>query len=98
MQRGLTVPSSSLYIKNTCEDRVWPRCFLVFIACIPPPLTLPGVVDYSSVVLRIGFVVACLVGPILWGVIVNWLFTSWQERNVNRTSDEDDPVFPDYQI
>lgn len=63
-----------------------------------PPLTLPGVVAFSSLLFRFGLVIACLAGPILWGVIVNWLFTSWQERNTDRTKDEEDPVFPDYQI
>lgn len=94
---GLTVPSLKLYINNTGACRVFLNTAWFF--CSPgPPLSLPVLVDYSSVLFRIGLVVACLAGPIIWGVIVNWLFTSWQSLNVNRTNDEEDPVFPDYQI
>jgi len=59
---------------------------------------LPDIVLFSSIWLRIGLVVACLAGPILWGIVVNWLFTSWQKRNENQSAEEDEPVFPDYQI
>jgi len=43
------------------------------------------------------FILACLVLPILWGVLVNWLFQLWQNRQ-SPDEQEDDWVFPDYQI
>jgi len=45
---------------------------------------------------RIIFVLACLVLPILWGVIVNRLFNFWQGEAEDVADDE--PIFPDYQI
>lgn len=46
---------------------------------------------------RILFVAACLFLPVAWGVIVNRVFDFWHERNGQKT-DEDEPIFPDYQI
>lgn len=54
--------------------------------------------DFSTVFYRIVLVVCCLAGPILWGIVVNWLFISWPKRSRNQSANEDDPVFPDYQI
>jgi hypothetical protein len=42
------------------------------------------------------FIAACLLIPVIWGVFVNWMFDAWQARTNPR--DEDDPIFPDYQI
>ncbi len=39
---------------------------------------------------------ACLILPVVWGVLVNWLFDLWHERAAEKSSD--DPIFPDYQI
>lgn len=44
----------------------------------------------------LGYTVVCLVLPVLWGILVNWLFRFWQTRSAGRN--EDKPVFPDYQI
>ena len=42
-------------------------------------------------------VASCLLLPIIWGVVVNWMFNFWNHR-VARLNDEEDPIFPDYQI
>ncbi len=42
-------------------------------------------------------VAACLLLPILWGVVVNWLFNFWSSR-AGRNEDDEEPIFPDYQI
>lgn len=42
-------------------------------------------------------VAACLLLPILWGVVVNWMFNFWSSRSARNESD-DEPIFPDYQI
>lgn len=44
---------------------------------------------------RIGITVACITLPVVWGVVVNWLFDLWSSR---KASTEDDSIFPDYQI
>ncbi|WP_197532659.1 hypothetical protein [Symmachiella macrocystis] len=42
------------------------------------------------------FTLACLVLPVLWGIVVNWLFVKWQNRNPPQQ--QADPNLPDYQI
>ena len=44
---------------------------------------------------KILFVLLCLALPVLWGVLVNWLFNLWEQKN-ERPPEE--PIFPDYQI
>lgn len=44
---------------------------------------------------KIAFILACLLLPVLWGVLVNWLFGMWKNRN---SRNDDEPIFPDYQI
>ena len=50
----------------------------------------------NEVTRKILFSVLCLVLPILWGILVNWLFNLWRSRPVDHSQDE--PIFPDYQI
>ena len=46
---------------------------------------------------RIGITLACITIPVVWGVIVNWLFNRWLgNRSVKRV--EDESIYPDYQI
>tara|TARA_R110002111_G_scaffold117466_4_gene179524 strand:- start:3412 stop:3594 length:183 start_codon:yes stop_codon:yes gene_type:complete len=45
---------------------------------------------------KIFFIIACIIIPVLWGVIVNWLFNQWQDHSSDRS--DDDYIFPDYQI
>ena len=54
--------------------------------------------DYGvwSVLHVLGYTAVCLVLPVVWGVVVNWLFQLWQTRSADKNGDE--PVFPDYQI
>lgn len=51
---------------------------------------------------QLGFILACLIIPILWGWLVNLLFTHWFRRHGNRSArsrrDADDQTFSDYQI
>ena len=47
---------------------------------------------------KILFAAACLLLPIVWGVLVNWMFNLWNGRKLEKTDDDDDWVFPDYQI
>jgi hypothetical protein len=42
------------------------------------------------------FILACVVLPIAWGVLVNWLFRVWVDRDSGDSDGK--PVFPDYQI
>ena len=42
------------------------------------------------------FTSACLILPVIWGVLVNWLFDFWQAKAAGKEGD--DPIFPDYQI
>lgn len=42
------------------------------------------------------YIAACLILPIVWGVLVNWLFNLWHGRRSERA--EDESIFPDYQI
>ena len=49
--------------------------------------------DLTSTIL---FTAMCLLLPILWGVLVNWLFNLWQARAAEKENDES--IFPDYQI
>jgi hypothetical protein len=42
------------------------------------------------------YVAACLVLPVAWGVLVNWLFDFWKDRRGEGNGDR--PIFPDYQI
>jgi len=43
--------------------------------------------------------IACLVLPVLWGVVVNWLFTAWRRRFPNRKpAGPPDPDVIDFQI
>lgn len=45
---------------------------------------------------KVLFTIACLILPIVWGVFVNWLFNFWHARSARKEQDE--PIFPDYQI
>lgn len=52
-----------------------------------------------QVLQKIAFILACLVLPIVWGVLVNWVFNLWQSRKAARNNGkEDEWIFPDYQI
>ena len=42
------------------------------------------------------FTLACLIIPVIWGVVVNWMFDLWQAKTAQKEGDE--PIFPDYQI
>ena len=42
------------------------------------------------------FTLACLVLPVAWGVLVNWMFGLWQNRKSQYN--DDDQIFPDFQI
>jgi hypothetical protein len=56
-------------------------------------------VELSLILQRICLVIACLAGPILWGIVVNWMFDFLQSRKADQPEKtDDDPVFPDYQI
>jgi len=46
--------------------------------------------------IRISFIAACLVLPIVWGWIVHALFRYLERQRFNQNDDE--PIFPDYQI
>lgn len=50
----------------------------------------------SSVLGKILFIIACIALPVAWGVLVNWMFRFWEERDTRKV--EDEPIFPDYQI
>lgn len=50
----------------------------------------------NSVLAKLVFVVCCVVLPVAWGLLVNWLFNVWRQRAAQKT--EDEPLFPDYQI
>ena len=45
---------------------------------------------------KILFTAACLILPVVWGVVVNWMFNRWQGRVREKSNDE--PLYPDYQI
>ena len=45
---------------------------------------------------RLLYFAACLLIPVMWGAIVNWMFDLWQRRDQQTT--EEDTGFPDYQI
>ncbi len=58
---------------------------------------IPGIgLRMSEITRKLLFTAACLILPVLWGVLVNWLFNLWQSARTEKT--EDEPVFPDYQI
>jgi hypothetical protein len=42
------------------------------------------------------FTLACLILPVIWGALVNWLFNLWQAKAAGKEGDES--IFPDYQI
>lgn len=42
------------------------------------------------------FTLACLILPVIWGALVNWLFNLWQTKAAR--NEQDEPIFPDYQI
>lgn len=51
----------------------------------------------SSATVSVWFVVACLVLPVIWGILVHEVFRRW--RNDPETpAEETDSVWPDYQI
>jgi hypothetical protein len=56
--------------------------------------------ESATVTTRMLYVAACLVLPVVWGVLVNWLFTAWRQRPTAPRPPEapDESVFPDYQI
>lgn len=43
------------------------------------------------------WIAACLVLPVLWGVLVHEVFRRWR-RTTDATSEQTDSVWPDYQI
>ena len=48
---------------------------------------------------QLGFILACLILPILWGWLVNVLFSRFSYRGNRPTSPErEDETFSDYQI
>ena len=48
---------------------------------------------------KILLAVGCLVLPVLWGMVVNWLFVRWYNRERNHSAPSlDDPDVIDYQI
>jgi hypothetical protein len=54
---------------------------------------------------QLAFVAICLVVPIFWGWLVNWLFVRWDQRrrdgkrpHSSSTDEVDDETFIDYQI
>ncbi len=49
-----------------------------------------------SVAVRVAFVVLCLLIPIVWGVLVNWVFDRLQAQLPEK--EEQETVFPDFQI
>ena len=54
----------------------------------------------SPLVSRILFVVACLTVPIVWGVVVNWVFhrlkTATSEADDQEQESQDEPVIEYY--
>lgn len=44
------------------------------------------------------FVLACLVIPIAWGVLVDWLFSNWNRPGRVSQETDEEKYFPDYQI
>ena len=44
------------------------------------------------------FILACLGLPILWGVLVDWVFNHWNLRNGRIDETDEESSFPDYQI
>jgi hypothetical protein len=42
------------------------------------------------------FTLLCLILPVVWGALVNWLFNLWRAKAARKEQDE--PIFPDYQI
>jgi hypothetical protein len=63
-------------------------------------MTWPAWLDSAA------FVAACLIVPVVWGWLVNWLFNRWRrsrapgnERSTRTAAeDESDATFSDYQI
>ncbi len=55
---------------------------------------LDGIVDLWE---RIGITLACVTLPVLWGVIVNWLFNRWLGHRADKEI-ENESIYPDYQI
>lgn len=62
-------------------------------------MTLPAWLE------RAGFVAVCLVVPIVWGCLVNWLFARWSHRRMSRReeavlsdAEDEDSEFIDYSI
>jgi len=45
----------------------------------------------------IGYILACLTLPIVWGFIVHRVF-EWLQKVMKRPSSANDPRFPDFQI
>ena len=68
--------------------------------CLITKFTLARRIKMSPFVSRILFVVACLTVPIVWGIIVNWVFhrlkkTAPVEDEAENES-QDDPVIEYY--
>jgi heme/copper-type cytochrome/quinol oxidase subunit 2 len=57
---------------------------------------LPPDRNETAVLVKVGFVLACLILPVVWGVVVNWLFEFWRNRSEEKR--DTDSIFPDYQI
>jgi hypothetical protein len=65
-----------------------------------PPLAMSFKISFCELRMlwqRLGFIVACVVLPILWGVVVHRVFELFRTRP-RSDSDEHEPEFPDYQI
>ena len=45
---------------------------------------------------QLTYLLACLLIPVLWGAIVNWMFDLWQRRD--RDTSDEETGFPDFQI
>ncbi len=53
----------------------------------------------TPLVQKVLFTIACLALPVVWGIVVNWLFNRWQLRRKNgKTPQKQDPDFLDFQI
>jgi len=46
---------------------------------------------------RIGFVLLCLIFPVVWGVVIHRLF-EWLHRVFKKSPSESNSKYPDYQI
>ncbi|RMG41369.1 MAG: hypothetical protein D6725_01505 [Planctomycetota bacterium] len=47
---------------------------------------------------RLGFVAVCVLLPVAWGIAVNYAFDLWHQKRRRASLNDDESVFPDYQI